>query len=378
MIDRITIEDGEKKIAALTHNAKRAMQAEGYTVEHIKLNPEGNSHYGFDVVIAGIGPAFARFEKSRELATVDSARRDYHFNGLLSLDREAATSEVVRKAGLPAPKLHGVYDNDHGTFMLVERMPGVLWGEHLKENNHSAQVYLGSITFLGEDLAKLHMMEFDSYGDVMGENHILPPNIHDFTDRISFVVNLNLERAALSEALTADSLVDIQNYFNTELAALSQLQSKISQTPVLSLFDWHARNHFVNESGKPTGYFDLEAVQAALPVLDFTFIQLGILNHYHNTANEAGVKFLEAYRGAGGVYDPNEPINVKIRAILTASHLLTTTIGYYGKRDGIRDNWSPQAKVLLFNALSGDDFDYLRIGDITRTKTQHPKTATRP
>ena len=66
--------------------AKSIIESEGYQVSNINYIPEGNSHFCFDIVLNDGTPVVARFEKTSRISDIDDKKRDFHYNGLLSLE----------------------------------------------------------------------------------------------------------------------------------------------------------------------------------------------------------------------------------------------------------------------------------------------------
>ena len=88
--------------------AKTIVESQGYEVSSIIYIPEGNSHHCFDIVLEDETPVVARFEKEESrISSLDNKKRDFHYNGLLSLEREKNLCEIVKyEVELPAPDVY--------------------------------------------------------------------------------------------------------------------------------------------------------------------------------------------------------------------------------------------------------------------------------
>ncbi len=355
--------------------ARQAIETAGYSVESIALILAGQSHYDFSLSLNNNWPAIARFEKPHAIGTPDGIRRDYNFNGPLSLERERNLLELVREAGLPAPEVYGLYSNEHGKFLLVEKLTGNHWSEYVEANGYSLEAYLRSLEYLGQDIALAHRVKFESFGDVIGRSDINPGNISDFTSRVALIAQLIMQRAAYSQAFEQKELEELTQHFQNQLDTLSQKMRAVRQQPILVLTDLHPMNFFVGERGKPSGYFDLEFCQSALPALEFCDLRLSLFNYFEGSAEQAEQTFLKGYEHNGGSYDPSEPVSKQLEYILAIGHVLYAVIAYHNVHDGLRDTWSDKCKQILFEAQKSGEFNYKAYADVFRVKTKQPKFA---
>lgn len=359
----------------LEDQAKVAVESIGKSVRLTTFIPEGRSHNIYSIDFQDGSEAIARFEKLRP--DLPTPRRDFNFNGLVSLGREVRLTELVRSAGLPAPLVYGLHESEMGSFLLVEKMNGSYWTEFLEKSAFSRKAYLDSLRFLGGDLARLHSIKFTTYGDVVGPNLVLPGNITSFHDRLQQLVTLKVERAQTSGALDDVELAEVSGYLRTQLACIkSESKEETSEQPTLILTDLHPMNFFVDGRGKPSGYFDLETCQSGLPELEFYNLRMHLFNYFHNTFNQAEVAFFEGYHANGGSYNPNNPANKRLSHILTISHLISTATSYFKASDGVRDDWSTRMKRIIFDGMNADEINHLAIGDIFRGKTKQPINST--
>jgi len=361
------------------NKAKELIESQGYVIQEISYIPEGNSHYGFDISLVGGESLIARFEKKNNIAQ-DGIRRDFHYNGILSLERESALCSLVKnEIGLPAPEVIALHKIGENPFLLVEKLPGKHWSEFMKDNDYSLQRYLESLRLLGSDIAQAHRFSFESYGDIMEGRNVEPINIINFSERLKMVMDLKLRRARQSQTLRENEYGEVSKFFDEKLRELYEFFS-IDTNPVFVFADIHQMNYFVDENGKPTGYFDLEFCQSGDPALDLYNMNIQFFGYFdRDTFQKAKSSFYEGYHGKGGLYDPSDKINQELERLLSVGHMLSAVVSYYGVKDGLRDDWSKGFKDLMFYTIhSSSDVDYVRFFDILRNKTNNPSIPNLP
>ena len=277
--------------------AKNLIESQGYEVEDIKFIPEGRNHFCFDVLLKDGSSTIARFERDN----IDGKKRDFHYNGFLSLERERNLCNILREeAKLPAPKINGLYGISKDSFLLVEKLPGKSWKEYIQEKNYQLGPFLKSLEFLGEDLAQVQRINFESYGDVIDRNFIQPYGIYNFTDRLKTITNLKLQRAKKSNVLTMPELSEVDKYFRQNFDFIDKKLQFHEEKPVLILTDIHPMNFLVDMNGKPSGYPDLEWCQSGIPSLEFYILKYGLFNYFDNdTFDKAEDAFFRGFRNNG-------------------------------------------------------------------------------
>ena len=357
----------------LEQNAKKALEAAGFKPESAHFIPEGRQHNIFDITFADGSAFIARFEK-----TPKGSRKDSQFNGPLSLERETNLMNLVREQGLPAPVVYGLYETEQGRFLIVEKMPGVHWSEHQANSNYSEGAYLKSLRLLGKDLAVAHSVRFKTFGDVVSKDQIEPANIYDFNSRVDLITKLRLERAQTSKALDQEELDQVTKYLGQESDRLADMLADNPQKPILVLTDLHPMNFFVDDQGKPSGFFDLEACQAGHPALEIYNLRTHVLNYFDGVSDEAEWEFLTGYEENGGRYNPQDPINKKIEHVLGIGYLVAAVTAYQNAKDGLRDTWSDQFKQILNNSMEKDEVDFPAISGVFGSKTKQPRFPTEP
>ncbi|MCK5785293.1 MAG: phosphotransferase [Candidatus Sabulitectum sp.] len=324
----------------------------------IKRIPEGANHFVYDVTLESGGKAIARFGSGRQ------HERDSLFGGLLCRHREEANLNMIREAGLPAPAV--LFTSEE--FMLVEKLPGLLWSEYLERNHHSLEACSMSLKHLGNHIAQLQRSaKASSFGDADGRG-VSGQTRRTFAKRMLDVLEYRMRsiEGVFSESETAD----IFRFFQTGLEA----GNTDEQTPLFVMTDMHPMNFLVGEHGQPTGFFDLETCQYAHPALEMYGIRLFLFNYYRN-ASTAEKAFFDGFEEEGGCYDPGLSENRKLETILGLMRLLELTVSYNGVNDGLRNAWSSRFKRLLFKGIAGNDMDWNGAADILREKTQQPLKA---
>ncbi len=351
--------------------AIQALNAIGYEISTATFIPEGRSHNIFRVTtsVPQELSMIARFEKPQLVSSADGLRRDFQFNGPLSLRREKDLMELVRnKAGLPTPRVYGLYEDTPHPVLLVEQLPGGYFSDYLKQNGPLTDGFLRSFGFLGKDLAKAHGVSFDSFGDVLAADLVHPDNISNFADRVQMISQVKLQRAYQTGVLENSEAEDLQRYIRGELATLARdLRDRTRASLILT--DLHSMNFFVDETGKPSGYFDLEHCQAGLPSLDIYYLRRSLFYQHSDAASQAEQAFLMGYHEAGGIYDPEDSVTQRLEQVLLIDYVVGNATLYYGVVDGLRDSWSNRFKELALKAIREGRIDYMEVKDITRAKT---------
>lgn len=347
---------------------------EGYFVDDVTIIPQGNSHYNFDVRLNSGEEVIVRFDKPHCIAP-DGYKRDYHYNGVLSLEREVSICSLLRKkVGLPAPEIKASHRCVEYNFLVVEKMPGRYWSSFVQENNFSLDKYLASLEYLGGDIAQAHKWTFPSHGNVMDENRVEPENISHFSQRLEQIISLRLDRALQSQSLSEKEFGEINSYFRRSILNFANQCDDRDNCPVLILTDLHPMNFFVDSRGKPSAYFDLEFCQAGVPALEMYNLGLQLFSYFDQTTFDLARKsFFNGYVANGGRYDVEDMFNKKVETLLCAGHTLSAVTGYYGMKDGLRDMWSAEFKDILFKVLATEQMDYVAFADVIRQKTGQPK-----
>ncbi|MCK5842414.1 MAG: phosphotransferase [Candidatus Sabulitectum sp.] len=324
----------------------------------IRRIPEGANHFVFDVTLDNGEQAIARFGSGRQ------HKRDSLFGGLLCRHREESNINRIREIGLPAPVI--LFTSEE--FMLVEKLPGLLWNEYLEKNQHTLEACSKSLKSLGKSIAQLQRSaNASSFGDADGRE-VSGRSRKIFAMRMLDVLEYRMRNS--SRVFSKGEAVDISHYFQTHL----ETGRTDEPPPSFVMTDMHPMNFLVGEDGQPTGFFDLETCQYAHPALEMYGIRLFLFNYYSNihTAEKA---FFNSFREEGGCYDPELPRSKELETVLGLMRLLELTISYMDVDDGLRNSWSSRFKILLFKGIAGNNMDWSGAADILREKTQQPLKA---
>jgi len=351
--------------------AKNLIEEKGYRIKSINIILEGSNHYTFDVLLEDGTPIIAKFRKN----ITENNLRDTLFGGIISLERECSIYSLIgEKTGLPAPKLYGKYKNGGIYFTLVEKLPGKLWSNYIRENNFSISCFLKSLEYLGQDIARLQKVTFETFGDLMNEYLVLPKGIINFADRFIGITKMRLKRVKEKNVLDTKKVHLVKKYFFQQISEIREYLYNYKSKPVLVFTDMHSRNFLVNDFGKPSGYFDLESCQSAHPALEFYGLKFFLFNYFnYETFKKAEDSFFKGYKEEGGVYDKGNYINKKLEDLLTINRIMELSESYYEIKDGLRDTWSIKFKELLFEAIETNSVNYSKIADIIRAKDGQPK-----
>ena len=296
----------------IVSQTRETLELTGHEVESIALIPEGRAHYIFRIVDRAGLISIARFEKSGRGVGLDGIRRDFEFNGPISISRERNLIDLVREqANLPALRVYGMYEDTPTPFLIVENLPGIYWSEYIEKNNFSKEAYLNSLKFIGFDMANAHKVKFISFGDIIREDIIQPGNITSFAERIRIITEPKIKRAEQLGTLNSNELAYLKHTLQSELSDLEDVTKTSSLQPILAITDIHPKNFLVDDNGKPSGYFDLEYCQSAPPALDFYFLRWFLLNYFEGISDQAEEALLERYTANGGTYDSKNPTNKK-------------------------------------------------------------------
>lgn len=351
-------------------DAKKLIESYHFQIARIERIPEGFNHYVFDIILQNGLKLIAKIRKQYSVG-----QRDTLFDGIVSSKRESAICEIVRnKAKLPAPKIYLQVDSEQMSFLVTEKLPGITWRQYLQKRHFSKESFLQSIYYLGEDIAKLQQVTFKSFGDIVDEETVLPKGIYSFTDRFLYIMNVRITRASQQGLFTKSEVKQLKDFFAIECKNIADFVQTNTTKPVMIFTDMHPDNFLVDDIGKPSGYFDLDACQAAPPSLEFYGLKLFLFSYfdqeYFHLAEEA---FFRGYEKQGGIYDRFNPTHIQLENLLTIGRILELSTSYFQIKDGLRDTWSYRFKILLWQSIEEKKIDYQAIGEIFREKTKQPK-----
>lgn len=362
--------------------AQRALASHGYEISSIEAILEGSNHYVFDIILSDGRQAICKFTKTRDTEINfengqkdNSVHKDTLFGGTLSLAREVYLFNMIRqRAAVPTPRVYGIHQSLFGQFIVLEKLKGMSHKECMEKGGYSKSLFLKSLTFLGEDFAKIQSVKFQSFGNIMDKGIIEPAHMNNFTDRFKSVLDMRLERCRQKGVFTGkEEENSISRFFSDTLENLRPFLSAEKVQPTLVFTDMHAENFFTDSTGRPTGYFDLESAQAAPPALEFYGFRFFLFNFYDKEYFQKGEDaFWKGYcRQSGGII-PEDCVNNHIVDFLAGCRVLELMQSYWGYIDGIRDSWGERMKELLFLYMETGEIDYMEIGEIWRMRDKQP------
>lgn len=355
--------------------AKEALLSAGYSIADISQINEGSNHYVFLVTLSNNEQCICKFAKVRNTEeNIGAANRDTLFGGLLSLEREAYLFSMIRKeADVPTPKVYGIHHSSYGTFIVLECMRGISQKEYMKNSGYSKKAFLESMKYLGEDFAKIQKVSFPTFGNIMDHSVIEPDGLTNFSDRFRQVIQMRIDRCMQKKMFNNEEYQRILCFFDQKFEALREHFDRTVSTPVLNFTDMHAENFFVDETGRPSGYFDLESAQAAPAALEFYGFRFFLFNFYDEKCfKDAENAFFDSYKNAGGLYAPSSADDYAAIDFLAGCRLLELSQSYWGYIDGVRDTWGEQMKQLLFQYMDTNVIDYMTVGQIWRQRDGQP------
>ncbi len=305
-------------------------------------------------------------------------REDSYFGGERSIFREAKLLDITRnQAELPASKVYYVGDREEGKILLVEKVPGKLFREFIEDEEFSHRSFLKALEYFGEDMAKAHSIHFDLYGSVQKAG--LRNGKQKYGDDLKEIISRHtVDHLEMLESYFSEKeLQEVFDYFD-EVCKYANNWDEDKVKPSFVLYDQHSKNFFVNEKGKPSGYFDIEYGRAAHPNLELgsTALQLfGFVSGENEKQAQEYVKqaresFMKGYLRNGGLEIINDDA---LETVHAANHIFSAVKSYHNKRDGIRNNWSQAfADMVLGMTREGKINCYFAFTDLIRGATKQP------
>lgn len=357
------------------HLAKEAMIEAGYLISELQAINEGSNHYVFKVDLVSGEKIICKFVKLRDGEEFDpNALYDTMFHGLLSLEREVSLFKIARDAGLAAPQVYGIHDSSVGQFIVLERMPGISFTQFIKNHDYRESYVMNAIEYLAQDMAKLHQRSFVSYGNLMSEESVEPCGITNYKDYFFDIALNHVQRAHEARMLDDDEVKRYSTFINQRFDDFKDCLSIEKYPPVMAFTDLHGENFFVDETGKPSGFFDLESSQAACAALEFYGFRFFLFSMFdHETYEKLDAHFFSSYTLAKGPYAPTCLHESEYIDFMSALRLLELAQSYWGHVDGIRDSWGMRFKQLFIDYMETHLIAYEKIGDIFRDRDHQPK-----
>ena len=347
----------------LTHN--------GFLIQHLKELSGGSNHYVFEAKTTDGTELIIKFPRVREteLAFLE-ANKDTLFGGILSLEREAYLFKLVRDAGLPAPKVFGIFQTSQGDCIVVERSPGCNLMDYMEQHSHSLTTFLNIMKNLGSDFHLLHKTKFPSFGNIMEQSALDPFGVSNFADRYLSINNMLLDKCRVKGGLNEQEYSQLKSFFDSKFKSYHNRLDIKNSPATLVITDMHGNNFFVNND-KSSGYFDVESSQAAPLEFELYGLRFFLFNYYSSDEfNLAEKAFWYSY------YDGNSNFpDAETDALIdffSACRLLEIFQSYWGHVDGLRDTWGARIKKILFDYVKTGKVDYDKLGEIWRERDKQP------
>lgn len=350
---------------------REVLNINGFTIKSLITLTGGSNHYVFACETLEGNELIIKFPRIRETELAFSdGNKDTLFGGKLSLEREAYLFDLIRTAGLPSPKVYGIYPTAQGDCIIVERSPGCNMIDYMANHDHSLKTFLNLMKNLGSDFKQLHITQFPSFGNIMVDGVIEPLGFTNFVDRYLSINDMLLERCMAKGGLNKEEHHLLKVFFDTRFELYRHRLDINNSKATLVITDMHGDNFFV-EDGKSSGYFDVESSQAAPAEYELYGFRFFIFNYYSETEFElAQKKFWLAYTN-GNSEIPDEETD-KLIDFFSACRLLEIFQSYWGHIDGLRDTWGQRIKAILFNYIENGHLDYIKLGSIWRERDQQP------
>ncbi|MCK9286770.1 MAG: phosphotransferase [Sphaerochaetaceae bacterium] len=347
----------------------RELERNGFEPLRTFYIDSGSNHYVFESETSSQGTLIVKYPKIRSTEVLFGEHNvDTLFGGKLSLEREAYLFDLIREAGLPTPKVHGIFDSSFGKYIVLDRCPGVSHKKYLEQNGHKMSVFADSMEHLGTMFALLHRTSFSSFGDIMAQNEISPSGIFNFSDRYRALNNRIIDRCKKKECLSTAESKYVEHFFNQKFAMYHDRLDIIHSPARLVITDLHGDNFFVDEQGIPSGFFDVESSQAAPAEFELYALRFFMFNYYDQKAYAiAETSFWKGYSNSV----PDTPTD-ELLDFFSACRLLEIFQSYWNVIDGIRDTWGIRIKQLLFTYMETAYVDYHELGAIWRERDRQP------
>lgn len=353
------------------HTVRSVLSKNNFSIQKLENVAGGSNHLVFAVKTTDGKKLIVKFPTVRKMeSSFCKEHTDTLFGGKLSLEREAYLFDLVRRSGLPSPRVLGILPTKHGDCIIVERSPGCNLMDYMQNHNHSLHRFLQIIENLGNDFRVLHKTTFKSFGNIMKDSVIEPSGILNFADRYMSINQMILNKCKSKGGLDAKELERTQKFFDTKFKLFRDKLDIFHSPATLVITDMHGNNFFV-KNDKISGYFDVESSQAAPLEFELYAIRFFVCNYYGEKEYVLAEKaFWHAYYH--GQSDHPDKKTDELIDFFSACRLLEIFQSYWGHIDGVRDTWGQRIKILLFNYMNTSKIDYASLGAIWRERDRQP------
>lgn len=355
---------------------RNVLTENGFSIGYLKTLSGGSNHFVFAAGTSDGTELIIKFPRIREteLAFGDG-NKDTLFGGRLSLEREAYLFDLVRSAGLPSPKVFGIYNTSQGDCIIVERSPGSNLMDYMEQQSHSLTVFIDIMKNLGSDFRRLHKTKFESFGNIMVNSEIEPADKTNFADRYLKINDMLLEKCRIKGGLDDKEHIYVKEFFDNKFESY-RTRLDIQHSPAtLVITDMHGDNFFV-ENNRSSGYFDVESSQAAPLEFELYALRFFVFNYYSAEEFSLAERAFWTSYYQGKTDHPDNETDALID-FFSACRLLEIFQSYWGHIDGLRDTWGQRIKNILFEYIDTGYVDYIKLGAIWRERDKQPLNATK-
>jgi hypothetical protein len=350
---------------------KTVLVENGFSIQYIKTLSGGSNHFVFEASTIEGTELIIKFPRIRETELAFGEKnKDTLFGGQLSLAREAYLFNLVRNAGLPSPKVFGIYHTPQGDCIVVERSPGCNLMDYMESHSHSLPVFLEIMKNLGSDFKFLHKTTFKSFGNIMEKSEIEPADVKNFTERYLSINNMLLEKCRIKGGLDDVEYINVKDFFDKKFKLYSTRLDINNSPATLVITDMHGGNFFV-ENDRSSGYFDVESCQAAPMEFELYALRFFVFNYYSTEEFTLAERAFWSSYYEGEKAHPDTETDMLID-FFSACRLLEIFQSYWGHVDGLRDTWGQRIKNILFDYMETERVDYDRLGAIWRERDKQP------
>ena len=351
------------------------LAAQGHEVKRLTQLGGGSNHYVFEAETAAGRELIIKYPRIRETeAQYQQAHEDTLFGGRLSMQREAFLFGEVRRSGVAAPRVDGVFDTPAGQCIVVDRSPGMDLPAYMAQEGHSLTKFLQVMACLGHDFRRIHdTVRYATFGNIMDGGVIEPAGLTNFADRYLPINDRLMGICKAKNGLTDAEFAHVKAFFDRRFEELRPRLEASANPPTLVITDMHGGNFFVKD-GEVSGYFDVESSQAAPAMFELYALRFFVFNFYGEEEYRLAEKiFWSAYYD--GERDAPTPEEDDLLDFFTACRLLEIFQSYWGYIDGLRDTWGQRIKDILMDYIATGKVDYIALGAIWRERDGQPEKA---
>lgn len=350
------------------------LEKAGFPATSARQLQGGSNHIVFAVTSREHEQRIVKFAHTRSTEQkYQQEQRDTLFDGPLSLSREAFLMDRIRQAGVPTPKVFGIFASPYGDFILMEHAQGLNLPDYMASKDHRLSSFLKIMSSLGQDMKRLHQTCYPSFGDILKDDQIHPQDINNFADRYLTINRRIITICQDKGGLSHSEAEQVERFFTERFEAFRPVLSAAVHAPTLVITDLHGDNFFI-QNDRVSSYFDVESAQAAPGEFELYGLRFFVFNFYGQEEFLLAEKaFWHAY--TGGQADSPDAQTSQLIDFFSACRLLEIFQSYWDIKDGIRDRWGVRIKGILFDYMQSANIDYQYLGRIWRERDGQPKHA---